>query len=164
MELVQGVAVRMATYGHLTLEEWEALEGRRTFEQAGRWYRITDYHAIPALSRVNYQAEEMTDHEVQIMLSGEQWKVVFPDPGIELPEVEVSEFGLRVKAPEDPDDFEWPATGLKPSNPAYQMEGVPALSVWAKTHGWSGRGRISNEVRYAYHREFRLPYGGKTPS
>ena len=138
------------------------------FEQAGRWYRITDHHAIPALKRVNYQAEEMTDHEVQVMQAE---KAAPPEPTSE-PEVEVPEVYAYVGRPkadvlaplEDPDDFEWPATGNKPSNPAYEMEGVPALSVWARMHGWSGRGRISNEVRYAYHKEFKLPYGGKTPS
>jgi hypothetical protein len=138
------------TYGHFTLAEWERRHGDPYLFENGRWYRIGTTHVIQHLDRVNYQAEEMTDHEIARM------------------KAEMMAGALVSTLP--PDEPEQPALvppGPKPladsdaaqALPAVEVgpEGVPGvrpptLTEYARGHGWSGKGRISNEVKANYRR------------
>ena len=121
----------MATYGHFTVGEYEARSGPY-FERGGQWYRITDVHVIAGLDRVNYQAEEMTDHEVGVMLT-EVMQRAYEAAGAPKAEPVVAE------TPKPPVQS-WVAD-------------VPTLAQFARQRGWKV-GRISNRMKAQYLRDF----------
>ena len=136
----------MATYGHFTVGEYEARSGPY-FERGGQWYRITDVHVVAGLDRVNYQAEEMTDHEVGVMLAEEPRR---EDEAAGAPQAE----GTQV---EDLADVMAASLVVEPvpQQPPVQswVADVPTLAQFARQRGWKV-GRISNRMKAQYLLDF----------
>jgi hypothetical protein len=123
------------TYGHFTVAEWEKREGDPFLFENGRWHRITDSHVVLGLDRVNYQAEECDEREPQ------RWREERTTVAV-------------VSPPEPPS----PDPELEARQREYHRlsSSRPALYDWAKTQGYGGRGRISNELRRRYAEKFGL--------
>jgi hypothetical protein len=125
-------------YGRLTPYELDK-QGRDPYiTTGGRRYRITELIARHD-GGANYQAKEVTESEP------EPPQPAMPEPtrpaGIENGALVVHQPPAE-PAPEP----EWTPPEFPPI--------APALTVWAREHGWSGIGRISNAVREAYKAEF----------
>ena len=128
----------MTTYGHFTVKGFEERRGNPYFEQHGQWYRITDHHVIHGLDRVNYQAEECDAREVT------RWEA---EVDARATVQALAEQDARAREAE---------LAAKSAEHHRQVDRKPPLFVWAKTQGYGGRGRISNELRQRYAREFGL--------
>ena len=131
----------MTTYGHFTVKGFEERKGNPYFEQHGQWYRITEVHPIPGWpgdGRVNYQAEECDERDAI------RWEVEQAHRDEQaLREAEVA----RAREAE---------LAAKSAEHHRVVDRKPPLYEWAKTQGYGGRGRISNELRRRYAEEFRL--------
>ena len=140
----------MTTYGHFTLQGYSERRGNPYIQHGSQWYRITETYVIEGLDRVNYQAEECDPREVQRWLTEQTVRLVEADQEAKVARAREAE--LDVKRAEY-------AT-------QHATHRGPLLPDWARTQGWTGRGRISNAIRRRYAEEFGLghvPGGTELP-